>query len=121
MTAPVFVFGSNLVGKHGGGAARHAFDNCGAEWGVGEGLTGDSYALPTMDAAFNPLPFPAIEQNVGRFIDVAHAHPEIQFQVTAIGCGIAGFVPEQIAPFFRDAPDNCQMPPEFTAALIGEQ
>lgn len=113
MTAPVFVFGSNLGGKHAGGAARHAFDNLGAVWGQGEGLQGQSYALPTMSAEFQPLPLGVIRGHVATFIGFARANSEMRFQVTAVGCGIAGFNPRDIAPMFADAPDNCAMPPEF--------
>jgi hypothetical protein len=111
--ARIFVFGSNLAGKHAGGAARHALDSCGAVWGQGEGLQGESYALPTMDADFRPLPLSVIAGHVAAFLEVARARPELRFQVTAVGCGIAGFNPSQIGSMFAGFPANCDMPPEF--------
>lgn len=113
----IFVFGSNLAGKHAGGAARHAFDQRGAIWGQGEGLQGESYALPTMSAGFQPLPLDQIAGHVTAFLEVARARPELTFQVTAVGCGIAGFTPDQIGPMFEGAPGNCELPGEFVAAL----
>ncbi|MDR7257836.1 hypothetical protein J2X47_002016 [Sphingomonas sp. BE270] len=110
---PVFVFGSNLGGKHAGGAARHALDERGAVWGQGEGLQGESYALPTMDADFRPLPLDAIAAHVSTFLDFARARNDLVFQVTAVGCGIAGFKPAEIGPMFAGAPENCALPVEF--------
>lgn len=80
-----------------GGAARVAMERFGAVWGVGEGLQGRSYAIPTMEG------FEAIRPAVDRFIDFARQHPEMTFLVTPIGCGIAGYSPEEIAPLFKDA------------------
>ena len=93
----IFVFGSNAQGYHMGGAARVAMERFGAIWGVGEGLQGRSYAIPTMEG------FEAIRTAVDRFIDFARQHPEMTFLVTPIGCGIAGYSPEEIAPLFKDA------------------
>mgnify|MGYP000872260309 FL=1 len=106
--ATVFVFGSNLRGRHGAGAARHAATNWGAQEGVGVGPTGRSYALPTKDRKIKTLSTTAIRMFVGDFIDYAKAHPELTFVVTQIGCGLAGYTPQIIAPMFRDAPKNCQ-------------
>ncbi|MCR5050185.1 MAG: hypothetical protein K6A36_03785 [Paludibacteraceae bacterium] len=94
----VFVFGSNLAGMHGGGAARIAFEQFGAEWGVGVGPTGQCYAIPTMQGGVE-----TIRPYVDDFIRYAQQHPEQLFLVTRIGCGIAGFTDEQIAPLFRAA------------------
>lgn len=93
-----FVFGSNIRGLHGGGAARIAFENFGAEWGVGVGPTGKCYAIPTMQG-----PVETIRPYVDDFIGYAKKHPETSFMVTRIGCGIAGFTDGQIAPLFMGA------------------
>jgi hypothetical protein len=96
----IFVFGSNLSGYHGGGAASLAM-KWGAVWGQGAGLQGQTYAIPTMfDTAEKIKPY------VVEFMDFAKAHPELKFLVTEIGCGIAGFSPDEIAPLFRQAIDD---------------
>ena len=92
----VFVFGSNLGGMHGGGAARIAYRCFGAKMGVGVGLQGQSYAIPTMQGGPE-----TIRPYVDEFIDFARQHPETTFLVTPIGCGIAGFTPADIAPLFQ--------------------
>ncbi|MDE7135875.1 MAG: hypothetical protein K2N91_04520 [Muribaculaceae bacterium] len=94
----VFVFGSNLAGHHGGGAARAALKKFGAVWGQGVGLQGQSYAIPTMQGGVE-----TIKPYVDEFIEFAKAQPELKFYVTRIGCGIAGFKDEEIAPLFKDA------------------
>jgi hypothetical protein len=104
----VFVFGSNQAGRHGAGAAAYAHKSLGAEWGVGEGPTGNSYAITTKDTHINSLPVSKVRQAVDRFIMYANENPEINFQVTRIGCGLAGFTDETIAPMFVDAPNNCE-------------
>ena len=96
----IFVFGSNLAGFHGGGAARIANEQFGAEWGVGVGRTGQCYAIPTMQGGVE-----TIRPYVDEFIVYAKQHPELVFLVTRIGCGIAGFTDEQIAPLFAEARD----------------
>ena len=96
----IFVFGSNLAGFHGGGAARIAYEQFGAEWGVGVGRTGQCYAIPTMQGGVE-----TIRPYVDEFIRYAEQHPELTFLVTRIGCGIAGFTDEQIAPLFAAARD----------------
>ena len=94
----VFVFGSNLAGAHGGGAARAALNHFGAVWGQGVGRQGQSYAIPTMQGGVETIkPF------VDDFIEYARQHPADRFLVTRIGCGIAGFTDEEIAPLFRNA------------------
>lgn len=93
----IFVFGSNIQGAHGGGAAWYAHKKFGAEWGVGEGLTGRTYALPTMEGDAS------LKKAVEHFIACAKAHPELTFLVTAVGCGIAGYTPGEVAPLFREA------------------
>ena len=91
----IFVFGSNLHGMHGGGAARVAFLHFGAIYGQGVGLQGQSYAIPTMQGGTE-----TIRPYVDEFILFAKNHPELTFLVTRIGCGIAGFVAKDIAPLF---------------------
>lgn len=112
----IFVFGSNLGGMHGGGAARAAYNRFGAVWGQGVGLQGQSYAIPTMQGGVE-----TIKPYVDEFIEFAHAHPELKFLVTRIGCGIAGFRDEQIAPLFAAAidQDNIILPREFVDAIEG--
>ena len=94
----IFVFGSNLAGYHDGGAARTALNKFGANYGQGVGLQGQSYAIPTMQGGVE-----TIAPYVNKFIDFAKEHPEKFFYVTRIGCGIAGFRDEQIAPLFKEA------------------
>lgn len=106
----IFVFGSNLAGMHGGGAAWVANMKFGAEWGVGVGLTGRSYAIPTMHGGVE-----TIKPYVDEFIKFAQANPELKFLVTRIGCGIAGFRDEEIAPLFDEAThvSNIYLPETF--------
>src|SRR5574344_2549443 len=94
----IFVFGSNLTGAHGGGAARIAYKQFGAIWGQGVGLQGKSYGIPTMHGGVD-----RIQPYVDEFIIFAQSHPEMKFLVTRIGCGIAGFTDEEIAPLFKSA------------------
>ena len=96
----VFVFGSNLEGHHGGGAARVAYDKFGAIWGQGVGLQGKSYAIPTMQGGVD-----TIRPYVDEFIEFAKQHPTLTFLVTRIGCGIAGFTDDEISPLFEKAHD----------------
>jgi len=105
-----FVFGSNLAGQHGGGAARLAFEKFGAIWGQGVGLQGQSYAIPTMQGGVE-----TIKPYVDEFIAFAKQHPEMYFYVTRIGCGIAGFRDSEIAPLFAEARqvDNIALPESF--------
>jgi hypothetical protein len=113
----IFVFGSNLAGRHGKGAALFASKKHGAVYGQGVGLQGKSYAIPTKDAKLNTLPLEDIQKHVDEFKQFATEHPDQIFQVTAIGCGLAGYRPKQIAPMFADAPPNCELPDEFRAEL----
>lgn len=110
----VFVFGSNLGGFHGGGAARVAHQRFGAVWGQGVGLQGQSYAIPTMQGGVE-----TIKPYVDQFIEFAKGHPELTFLVTPIGCGIAGFTTDEIAPLFLPALDidNILLPKSFVTAL----
>ena len=106
----IFVFGSNLQGMHGGGAARLAYKKFGAIWGQGVGLQGQSYGIPTMHGGVD-----AIKPYVDEFIEFARSHPELTFLVTRIGCGIAGFRDEEIAPLFKECIeiDNVILPRTF--------
>lgn len=97
----VFVFGSNLQGRHGGGAARMAYEYFGAVWGEGVGLFGQSYAIPTMQGGVE-----TIKPYVDDFLRYAKMHQELDFLVTEIGCGIAGFTPKEIAPLFFKVIEN---------------
>ncbi len=108
MSDQIVVFGSNLSGFHGAGAAKTARTDHGALYGVGNGPTGNSYALPTKDKKLNSLPIKEVEKYVEEFIDYAQRHPELKFKVTKIGCGLAGFLDAEIAPLFQNAPDNCE-------------
>lgn len=109
----IFVFGSNLAGRHGAGAAKHAYRFREAKYGVGEGRTGECYAIPTKDQHLRVLPLWAIEKAVLSFLAYAARHPELRFQVTGIGTGHAGYTPGDIGPMFRHAPPNCVLCPEF--------
>jgi hypothetical protein len=108
----VFVFGSNLQGAHGGGAARFAYERFGAVWGQGVGLFGQSYAIPTMQGGVE-----TIKPYVDNFLQFAQMHGELDFLVTEIGCGIAGFTPDMIAPLFFRAIEadirNVYLPENF--------
>ena len=110
----IFVFGSNLAGVHGGGAARIAVEDFGAIWGQGVGLQGQSYAIPTMQGGID-----TIKPYVDDFIEFAKQHKELFFYVTRIGCGIAGFLDEEIAPLFKNALDldNVALPESFVKVL----
>ena len=110
----IFVFGSNLAGAHGGGAARLAYNCFGAIWGQGVGLQGKSYAIPTMQGGVE-----TIKPYVDEFIEFAINHPEYKFLVTRIGCGIAGFTADEIAPLFMKAIDleNVILPQDFVEVL----
>lgn len=116
----VFVFGSNLAGRHGKGAALFARLHRRATYGQGEGRQGQSYAIPTKDERLNTLPLDRIKEGVDRFIQYATALHMVRFEVTPIGCGLAGYKPEQIAPMFRNAPDNCDLPDVFRGVLDRE-
>lgn len=104
----IFVFGSNLQGRHGKGAALTAKLHHGAVQGIGEGLMGQSYALPTQHTPYRLMHWKEIEQHVRKFKLFAFSmHYAFEFQVTQVGCGLAGHKPDSIAPMFRDAPMNC--------------
>lgn len=110
----VFVFGSNLEGLHGGGAAFAAWKKFGAVMGCGVGLRGQSYAIPTMQGGVE-----TIKPYVDGFISFTREHPELFFYVTRIGCGIAGFRDKEIAPLFSEAVslENVCLPESFVKYL----
>ena len=110
----IFVFGSNALGMHHAGAARVAYNEFGAEWGNGEGLQGQSYSIPTMEGEHNT------KLAIMRFTQYAREHPELKFLVTPVGCCIAGYTPEEIAPMFKDAAylENVYLPISFWKVLM---
>jgi hypothetical protein len=103
----IFVFGSNLSGIHGAGAAAFAYKKHGAVWKQGEGWAGNSYALPTVGKNIEPMTLAEVVPHVNTFLQFAKNHPEFEFQVTRVGCGLAGFTDAEIAPLFAGAPENC--------------
>lgn len=113
----IFVFGSNLAGRHGAGAAAYAVRNCGAVFGIGEGPQGQAYAIPTKDADIRTLPVDEIAQHVDLFIAYAQRHGGREFMVTAIGTGLAGYSHAHIAPLFYGAPSNCLFDERWTEFL----
>ncbi len=102
----IFVFGSNLAGIHGAGAARTAFKEFGAMYGVGFGLEGNTFAIPTKDREIETLPIKNVARYISLFLHYSWFSPHT-FYVTRIGCGLAGFEDKDIAPFFRGAKKNC--------------
>jgi len=109
----IFVFGSNLAGRHGAGAALLAVQRFGAKRGVGEGPTGQSYALPTKDENIQTLPLREINCYVIEFLNYANRRPDLTFLVTKIGCGLAGYSVDEIATMFHKVPKNVILPVEF--------
>lgn len=114
----IFVFGSNLQGSHGGGAAAIAAQKFGAIWGQGVGLQGQSYGIPTMHGGVAE-----IRPYIDEFIEFAKQNPNLVFLVTRIGCGIAGFTEEEMAPLFADAVnvENVFLPNSFWEIIEGKQ
>lgn len=114
----IFVFGSNLAGSHGGGAARLAYEHFGAIWGQGVGLQGQCYAIPTMHGGVE-----SIKPYVENFIEFAFSHPEYIFLVTRIGCGIAGFSDKDIAPLFAALieVENIILPESFVNIIMAAE
>lgn len=122
----IFVFGSNLKGLHAGGAAAFAM-KLGAVWGQGTGIQGHTYAIPTLSLPGglkdHMLPLSTIGKYVDEFIEFAESHPQYTFLVTPIGCGIAGFKPQEIAPLFKNAANcsNITLPKPFLPYIEGTQ
>lgn len=114
----IFVFGSNLSGIHGAGAARAAQMFYGAKRGNPRGLQGKSYAVPTVkERIAGPLSLQKIQTEVDEFLNFARNHPFHKFFVTRIGCGLAGHRDQDIAPMFKNAPDNCNLPDTWQELL----
>lgn len=107
----VFVFGSNAAGSHGAGAALTAYERFGAVWGQGSGLQGQSYGIDTMSG------LEVAAREAAEFVAFARQHPELRFLLTPVGCGIAGYAPEQIAPLFVGVPENVTIPESFRPHL----
>lgn len=112
----IFVFGSNEAGVHGAGAAKAAHSMFGAKMGVGLGFTGRSFGIPTKDYDIKTLPIEKIEVYVKIFLYYANDYRRKYF-VTRVGCGLAGFSDSEIAPLFKNAPDNCNFPEEWKPFL----
>lgn len=118
MAKRLFVFGSNESGIHGAGAAKYAL-TLGAKYGHSYGQSGDTWAIPTKDRDIRTMPLGRIQKYVTGFLAYAEGHPNLQFQVTRIGCGLAGYKDSDIAPMFKDAPSNCQFDEQWFAYLGG--
>lgn len=103
----IFVFGSNDSGVHGAGAAKTALEKHGAQWGKSYGHYGNSFAIPTKDEFIKTLPIERIEMYVQGFKAYALGKRKVNFKVTRIGCGLAKYTDEQIAPLFLGSPLNC--------------
>ncbi len=113
----IFTFGSNLSGIHGAGAARYALEKKGAQMGKGIGLQGQSYALPTKGFDISFMTLIEVEVYVDAFKNFALHNPDLGFQVTQVGCGLAGFTKEQVAPLFKGSPSNCYFDLEWQPLL----
>lgn len=114
---PIFVFGSNLAGRHGKGAALHAIQKHGAFYGEGWGRQGHSYAIPTKNDRLVTLPLSEIEAHVKWFREYARRHDHLDFFLTRVGCGLAGYRDEDMAPLFKDMPKNVIVPDEWLEIL----
>lgn len=115
----IFVFGSNLAGCHGLGAAKTAKDKFGAQYGVGKGLTGRCYAFPTKDQYIETLPLSLIKEEFIDLFACCENFPECEFLLTKVGCGLAGYSVKDIVSCFKDLPipANLSMPAEFWKEL----
>ena len=121
----IFVFGSNRRGRHGSGAAKVAYEKYGAIYGKGTGLMGQSYGIPTKYEGkaikSDTLELGVIRFYVSEFIRFARLNPQLEFMVTAIGCGLAGYDATNIAPMFAGRPENVKLPEEFLEVLLGRE
>lgn len=115
----IFVFGSNEGGYHGSGAAKVALKEHGAVMGVGYGPQGTSFGIPTKDKNIETLPLIRINEYVAKFMVEAYLLSQVDFQITRIGCGLAGYKDWQIAPMFRLAPPNCYFDAAWRPYFIG--
>jgi hypothetical protein len=111
----IFVFGSNEAGIHGAGAANLAYHRFSAAMYQGFGLSGQSFAIPTKDSTINTLDLETIQFYINRFEDFVRKHPSLQYMITRIGCGLAGYTAEDIAPMFKNFMDleNIYLPEDF--------
>lgn len=115
----IFVFSSDLAGKHNKSTALYAQQNHGAIYGQGEGLQGNSYAIATMNHNLDPLPLRRLQEGIQRFIEFASRQKEMLFQITAIGCdATSGYRPADIAPMFRHIPPNCNLCQELLQSPV---
>jgi hypothetical protein len=113
----IFVFGSNLGGIHGAGAVSRAARDFGAQYGIGQGMTGNSYAIPTKNGRIKTLPIKNIVGWINKFLEFAYESPKMEFFVTRIGCGLAAYTDKEIAPYFFEAPRNCSFAEEWKPYL----
>lgn len=113
VTTNIFVFGSNLAGRHGAGAAKFALQHHGAIYGQGWGLQGNSFAIPTKGYHLEVLSLDKIEKACSEFMYYAEYNPQFIFDLTPIGCGLAGYRQEEIKPFFEDKPHNVHYTKEW--------
>lgn len=115
----IFVFGSNLQGIHGSGSARDALRYFQAVFGIGEGLQGQAYGLPTCDIPGVGLPLEDIQKRVNTFRKVVMENPRLSFIVTAVGCGYAGYSAKDIAPMFKEGFERCWFPESWRQYIEG--
>jgi hypothetical protein len=113
----IFVFGSNKLGIHGAGAAKEAHRYYGAVYGCGEGLRGQCYAIPTKKTPYVSLTLIEVKPAVDRFKLFALEHPQYEFHLTRVGCGLAGFTDEEIAPLFHGCPKNVHLPDRWLGLI----
>jgi len=117
----VWVFGSNLAGVHGGGAAKVAREQFGARLGIGVGIIGRTYAIPTKNELIDTMSLNEILPYIDQFVQFTHDNPTVDFFVTRVGCGLAGYRDDQVAPLFYGANNaNCNFPEEWQDYLLGE-
>lgn len=114
----IFVFGSNLAGRHGKGAALCARNDWGAVYGVGHGHTGNAYGIPTKDWYLHRIPLSDIKESVEEFKEYAAFNLQLTFLVTRVGCRLAGYDDKDIAPLFKDVTENVFLPPEWEAIFF---
>lgn len=109
----VFVFGSNMAGRHGAGAALQAAQEWGAERGVGEGITGQCYAFPTLGSHLELIPAHWLEQSRDKLYEACMARPDKRFLLTKVGCGIAGYPESLMRGLFENPPSNLILPEDW--------
>lgn len=114
----IFVFGSNLAGRHGKGAAKVAKAQFGAQPGLGVGLCEHSYAIATKDAGLRVLALDRIALQIETFCQFVSANPQLKFWISRVGCGLAGYEDKEIAPLFRPALSNCSYSVEWREYLV---